>query len=98
MGPPSGTQRADLIEEQLTAVHATIRNTVIEEVLAAIKGVVAAMELFLSNRFVNGFEETLKKQEKQIEETTTRLEGRINRSREHQESLIAMIKDEQVKF
>lgn len=98
MGPPTAVQRAELMEEQLSNIQATIRNIVIEEVSAAVKGAVAAMELSLSNRFVSSFEETINKQEKYLEDTTSRLEGRINRSREHQESMILLMKEEQAKF
>lgn len=56
------------------------------------------MEQVLTSRFVHGVEETLKKQEAKWEETVVRLEGRINRSREHQESMITSLKEEQVKF
>lgn len=95
MGPAS---RIESHEDQMASIHATIRSTVMEEVSAAVKGAVAAMETTLTNRFVNSFEEMFTKQERQIEDTTKRLEGRINRSREYQESLISTIKDEQVKF
>lgn len=40
----------------------------------------------------------MKKQERELEETTIRLEGRINRSREQHEAMILMMKDEQIKF
>lgn len=83
MGPPTAAQRLELLDEQMAAMHASIRVTVTEEVSAAIKGVVAAMEQALSNRVIQTFEETLKRQDAKIDETTTRLEGRISRSREH---------------
>ncbi|KAL8120077.1 hypothetical protein AgCh_017271 [Apium graveolens] len=55
MGPPSTH------EDQITYVHAILRNTVIEEVSAAVKAAVAAMEMSLTNRFVNSFNEMFKK-------------------------------------
>lgn len=96
MGTPTTTQRIDTVEEQIGNIQSTIRAAVIEEVSAAIKGAVTAMETALSNRFTMVVEETVKKQERYMEEISIRLEGRINRSREHQESMLSMVKNDQL--
>ncbi|XP_063950102.1 uncharacterized protein LOC135152878, partial [Daucus carota subsp. sativus] len=98
MGPPTAAQRVENLEEQLQSLQSTLRETVAAEVSAAIKAGMAAMEQSLTGRFVKSFEETFQRQEAQIDETTARLEGRINRTREHHEALIGMLKDDQVKF
>ncbi|XP_074377189.1 uncharacterized protein LOC141718709 [Apium graveolens] len=97
MGPPAN-QGGEKIDEQWTSIHTTIQNTVAEEFSAAIKGAVAAMEQSLSDRFIRSFEDIFKRHELQLDEATSRLEGRINRSREHQESMINMIEEDQLKL
>lgn len=76
MGPPTVTQRAEMAEEQTVNIQSLIRATVIEEVSAAVKGAVAAMEVSLSNRLATSFEESFKKQERHFDLVSDRLEGR----------------------
>ncbi|KAL8135172.1 hypothetical protein AgCh_010002 [Apium graveolens] len=97
MGHPPTTQQTEKSEETLACLHASIRSTVTEEVSAAVKGAMAAMEQ-LSDRFIRSFDETFKRQELHLDEATNRLEGRVNQAREHQQMMINMMKDDQLKF
>lgn len=75
-----------------------MRETIAIEVGAAVKGAVAAMQQTLINRFVTTIEEIAKQQHDKIASSISRLEGRINRARHTQESLISTMRDDQVKF
>lgn len=98
MGPAAATKKVEVLEEHWATIDSTIRSAVTEEVAAALKGAVSAMEQNLANRFITTVEETFRRQEKQLEEVTCRLEGRISRTREANESMIGMIKNDQMKF
>lgn len=99
MAPPSTeNDRLSSVEEQLEASHMTMRETIAVEVGAAVKGAVAVMQQTLVNRFVATFEDIAKQQDDKIAAAITRLEGRINRSRDTHESLISTMRDDQLKF
>lgn len=98
MAPHTDSDRLSKVEEQLEANQRNMRETIAAEVSAAIKGAVTAMQQALVNRFVASFEEMTKQQEDKMAEAVMRLEGRINRSREHQESLISSMKEDQLHF
>lgn len=98
MIPLTDTDRLSKLEEQLEANQRNLRETVTVEVSVAIKGAVNAMQQALVNRFVASFDEMTKQQEEKITEAVVRLEGRINRSREHQESLISSMREDHLQF
>lgn len=95
---PRDKERSEKIEEQLEATHGSIREIITVEVAAAVKGAMAAMQQSLVNRFVASFDEVAKQQDEKLTAAITRLEGRITRSRDTQESLINSMRDDQLRF
>lgn len=95
---PSDKDRLAQIEEQLETQQRSLREAVTIEVSAAIKGAVAAMQQSLLTRVTSSFDEITKLQDEKLAAAITRLEGRITRSRDTQESLIAAMRDDQLKF
>ncbi|KAL8088363.1 hypothetical protein AgCh_038219 [Apium graveolens] len=94
MGPSTTTQRLDLTEEKLSDLEETTK-TMIE------KGMATAMEALRHTLIEVLMEEqgvATKKLGTEFEAMTARFEGRINQSREYHETLINMIRSEQLKF
>ncbi|XP_074349876.1 uncharacterized protein LOC141689476 [Apium graveolens] len=69
-----------------------------EEVTTAVKVAVAAMQQSLINRLAASVEEISKQQEDKLATAISRLEGRINRSREANETLISTMRDDRLRF
>ena len=86
------------MEEQLEAAQNSIRETIAVEVASAIKGAVVAMQQALVTRFVTSFDEISKQQDDKLAAAISRLEGRITRSRDTQESLISTMREDQLQF
>lgn len=91
-------ERLDKLEAQLEASQRSMRESIAVEVGAAVKGAVAVMQQTLINRFSTTFEEISKQQGEKLALATSRLESRLNRSRDIQETLISTMRDEQLKF
>lgn len=82
--------RLNKLEEKLETSHQEIRD--------AMKQEVAAMQQTLVNRLNTMFDEIAKQQDEKLAAVVYKLEGRITRSRDTQESLILSMRDEQLKF
>lgn len=83
MGHPPKTHRVEKGEESWASLHASIRSTVTEEVSAAVKGAMVAMEQSLMDHFIQSFDDTFRRQESQQDEAASRFKGTINWAREH---------------
>ncbi|KAL8145577.1 hypothetical protein AgCh_003652 [Apium graveolens] len=83
MGPPTVTQRLNQLEEKPMDIEATMADMVIKAVEAAVN----SMKQSLTDLLVEGQATTARKQEEGLEALVTRLEGRVNRFREHQEQM-----------
>ncbi|XP_063944151.1 uncharacterized protein LOC135150826 isoform X1 [Daucus carota subsp. sativus] len=94
MGPPTVTQRLDQLEEKATEVEETMAEMAAKVVDRAIE----AMRLSLTELIREHQTLAATKLNADFETLAGRLEGRINRSREHQEALINAIRTEQLTF
>lgn len=94
----SDKERLEKFGEQLEVSHSSIREIVTVEVAAAVKGAMSAMQQSLVNRFVGSFEKIAQQHDEKLQAAVARLEGRITRSRDTQESLISAMRDDQLKF
>lgn len=98
MAPPTEAERLAQLEEKLETTHRSMRENIAVEVAAAIKSGVAAMQQTLIDHFSVSLEEVTKQQDDKMIEAMSRLEGRINRSKERQEAIISSMKDDQLQF
>lgn len=94
MGPPTVTQRVELIEEKLQDVDRAVK----ELVSKAVDKAMEAMRHTLTEVLMEGQTLTTKKMVAEFEALSGRLEGRVNRSREYHETLINTIRSDQLKF
>lgn len=94
MGPPTKAQRSEQLEERLTDLDGSI----VELVSKAVERGMEAMRSSLSTMLVENQTAVSQKFGAEFETLTTTLEGRLHRSREYHESLINVIRTEQLKF
>lgn len=91
---PTVNQRVEELEE----VVGNMDSKVADLVSKAVEKAVGAMKHSLVDLLLQGQSESAKKQGSEMEALVTRLEGRIARAREHQESMIYAMKNEQDNF
>lgn len=94
MGLPTTGQRLDLLEEKLATVEDSLKLMVEKAVGTAMD----ALRHSLTEVVLEGQSIATKQMGVELEALAGRLEGRINRSREYQESLISTLRNEQLKF
>ncbi|XP_074346704.1 uncharacterized protein LOC141685510 [Apium graveolens] len=94
MGPPTLNQRLEEIEGKVAGLESSISTMVSNAVEKAIE----AMRHSLTKVLIDGQNQATKKLGTELEIAAGRLEGRISRSREYQESLINTMRNEQIKF
>ena len=94
MGPPTVTQRVDTLEEKVLDLDETLKEMVSQTVDKAMD----AMRHSLTEVLLEGQSLAVKKMGAEFEALTGRLEGRVNRSREHHETLINTMRNDQLKF
>lgn len=69
-----------------------------EMVSKAVETAMTAMRHSLTELLREGQAATVRKQSEELDALAVRLEGRINRSREHNEQMINMLRTKQMKF
>lgn len=93
MAPQPNTVRLDQLEEQLASINSTLT----ERISTAVDKAMSMMKKTLAEELAVSLEQTSYKQQGELDNLGERLEGRITRSREHQEMLNSM-KGEHEKF
>ena len=94
MGPPTTTQRLDLMEEKVVEVEGRIQELVTKAVESAVEG----LRHSLTEILIEGQALATKQLGSELEALSGRLEGRIGRSRDYHESMIQSLRNEQLKF
>lgn len=94
MGPSTVAQRVDLIEEKLQEMEESMKDLVMKSVEKAMD----AMRHTLTEVLIEGQTLASKKMGDDFETLTARMEGRVHRSREHHESLLNTMRNDQLKF
>ena len=94
MGPPTVAQRVDLIEEKLHDMETSLK----EMVMTTVEKAIEAMRHSLTEVLLEGQTLATQKMGTEFETLATRLDGRVNRSREFHETLINTIRNDQLKF
>ncbi|XP_017233746.1 uncharacterized protein LOC108207825 [Daucus carota subsp. sativus] len=94
MGPPTVTQRLEQLEEKANEVETTMA----EMAATVVDRAIEAMRLSLTELIREHQTLAATKLGADFETLASRLEGRLNRSREHQETLINTIRTDQLKF
>lgn len=94
MGPPTTVHQLDLVEAKLIDLEETVK----EMVGKAVEKGMEAIKQSLIGVLMEGQGMATKKLSAEFEAMTGRLEGRVNRSREYQETLINTMRNEQLKF
>lgn len=84
MGPPTATQRF----EQLEAKAAEIEQTMAAMVSQAVEAAMQSMKHSLTEILLEGQSAAAQKHGDDMDALAMRLEGRVNRAREHQEQFI----------
>ena len=91
---PTANQRVEHLEEQM----AGIRNTIAEEVAAAVGSAAGRMQDSISNQLSSSLEIITKKITDDLNAMAVRLEGRINRNRENYEGMMDRVQTGQLQF
>ncbi|XP_074323394.1 uncharacterized protein LOC141660315 [Apium graveolens] len=91
---PTVSQRIEELEDVMGNLDVKVTDLVSQSVEKA----VGVMKQSLVELLLQGQKDNSKKYMEELETVTTRLEGRISRSREHQEALIFSMKNEQDHF
>lgn len=94
MGPPTAAQRLDQLEEKASSIEGNMA----EMVTKAVEAAITAMKQSLTGLLMEGQATATRQQREELNALSSRLEGRIARSREHQEQMMSLLHAEQLKF
>lgn len=92
--PASTAQRVESLEEQISALQTSIADQIKQSVESAIGNLTQSITAQISS----SVEQALKKSGDDLAAVSQRLEGRIDRTRENQDMVLAVVREEQAKF